>query len=257
LTVCWSALLYAGADAALSHTTAGALWQLLPGPVGPPVHVTVPVNRAPRSRHGLIVHRTRLALAVTGSPPRTSVATTILALCSPPGRPGDVTAVLGRAAQRYPGALREARDEVLRRPTFRRRNDFLAAADDALGGAHSALERLYLVDVERAHGLPNGERQRSVDGTHEDVYYREFRTIAELDGRVHRLADIGWRDMARDNASVVRGEVTLRFGWADVRHRPCAVAGQVAAVLRTRGWTGRPVGCRPGCAVERARFGPL
>ena len=44
--------------------------------------------------------------------------------------------------------------------------------------------------------------------------------------------------MARDNRSALRSETTLRYGWADVTGRRCAVARQVASLLRDRGWTG-------------------
>ena len=133
---------------------------------------------------------------------------------------------------------------------LRWRKEFLAAAQDVAGGAHSELERRYLVDVERAHGLPTGLRQLAVGGTRQDVHYDGLATTVELDGRVvHQLSDAAWRDMVRDNSAAVRGVTTLRYGWQDVRHRPCAVAAQVASVLRANGWTGRPRPCGPGCPV--------
>jgi very-short-patch-repair endonuclease len=134
-------------------------------------------------------------------------------------------------------------------PNLKWRSELLAAADDVGVGAHSVLERHYLVDVERAHRLPIGERQRVVGDTHQDVLYREYRTTAELDGRLHRPVEASWRDMRRDNAAAVRGEMTLRYGWADVRHRSCAVAAEVGTVLRARGWPGKPIPCGPKCAV--------
>jgi len=250
MTICWTALLYAGAGALLSHTTAGVLWQLIPGTVTRPVHVSVPVTRAPRSRRGLIVHRTSLPLEAAGDPPRTSVATTVVALCGRARRPADVTAILGRAAQRHPGSVQRAQEIAQGVRNLKWRSELLAAADDVIGGAHSVLERHYLLDVERAHRLPEGERQRAVGNTRQDVYYRKFTTVAELDGRVvHQQIDAAWRDMRRDNAAALRKEMTLRYGWLDVRHNPCAVAAEVAAVLRARGWQGRPVPCRKGCAV--------
>ena len=115
---------------------------------------------------------------------------------------------------------------------------------------HSELERRHLVDVERAHGLPTGRRQRAAGKTRQDAYYDEFATVVELDGRVvHVLSDASWRDMVRDNATAERGETTLRYGWQDVRHRPCEVAAQMANVLRANGWTGHARPCRPGCPV--------
>lgn len=121
-------------------------------------------------------------------------------------------------------------------------------------GVHSALERRYLIDVERAHGLPAGSRQRAVGGTHQDVYYDTFATVVELDGRaVHGTTEAARRDRQRDTLTLVRGDVTLRYGWDDVRHRPCAVAAEVATVLRSRGWQGHPRPGRPGCQVGQGR----
>ncbi len=55
---------------------------------------------------------------------------------------------------------------------------------DVAAGAQSALEIEYLRDVERAHGLPDGERQQPSGRTWQDVRYRRFSTIVELDGRL-------------------------------------------------------------------------
>ncbi len=49
--------------------------------------------------------------------------------------------------------------------------------------------------------------------------------------------------MRRDNAALLGGEVTLRYGWSDVTERPCEVAWQVAALLTRCGWQGMPVRC--------------
>jgi very-short-patch-repair endonuclease len=112
------------------------------------------------------------------------------------------------------------------------------------------LELRYLRDVERPHRLPAGRRQRGVAGTWQDVWYEEFTTVVELDGRLgHAEAQGGWRDMARDNAAAVRSEVTLRYGWADVTTRPCEVAAQVAEVLRNRGWPRTPRKCGDSCRL--------
>lgn len=51
-------------------------------------------------------------------------------------------------------------------------------------------------------------------------------------------------------AMLVDGHATLRYGHADVFHRPCAVAEEQARVLTARGWTGRPRSCGPGCRVH-------
>jgi len=126
-----------------------------------------------------------------------------------------------------------------------------AALDDAAAGCHSPLELRYFRDVERRHGLPRGVRQRARSRRggrwYDDVSYDEFRTVVELDGRVAHPEDRRWRDMARDNAGVASGRSVLRYGPADVTVRPCAVASQVAAVLRRNGWPGAPTPCGASC----------
>ena len=124
---------------------------------------------------------------------------------------------------------------------------------DVEQGVRSNLEYRYVRDVERAHGLPRAERQvRVVRGgrvCYLDNLYRECLVGVELDGLVAHPPGERWRDFRRDNAGVADGIVTLRYGWADVTGRPCEVAGQVAAVLRRRGWAGRALACGPSCAV--------
>lgn len=76
------------------------------------------------------------------------------------------------------------------------------------------------------------------------MLYDEFATIVELDGQLHIARR--FRDMRRDNAALLDGEVTLRYGWSDVTARPCQVAWEVAALLTSRGWSGLPTRC-PRC----------
>lgn len=112
-----------------------------------------------------------------------------------------------------------------------------------LEGIESTLEHRYLVDVERPHALPRGVRQVSlVARSRTDVWCDEADLLVELDGRVGHI-DRAFRDMHRDNANASRGGITLRYGSADVRGRPCEVARQVAEVLLDRGWKGSPRPC--------------
>jgi very-short-patch-repair endonuclease len=93
-----------------------------------------------------------------------------------------------------------------------------------------------------------GSRQYAVTRaggrTYDDVRYAEFGVVVELDGRAAHPDETRWRDMARDNASVVDGRRVLRYGWADVASQPCEVAAQVATVLGVAGWRGMLRRCR-------------
>ncbi|TQS41267.1 hypothetical protein [Cryptosporangium phraense] len=247
----WVALLHAGEGALLSHRTAGALWRLLPERARYPIHVLIPADRRVRSRRGIVVHRTRVPAEPVGSPPRTGAARTAIDLCARAKNLTEIAGILGQLAQCQPDAIETARNLLAVAPTLPRRADIAAVLDDVAGGAHSALEWHYLVDVERAHGLPTGDRQRPLGGSRQDVHHREYRTTVELDGRVvHQPSRAAWHDRARDNAAASRGEMTLRYGWADVRDRPCAVAAEVAAVLRVGGWPGGLRRCGSVCRVS-------
>jgi hypothetical protein len=142
---------------------------------------------------------------------------------------------------------------VRRRTRLANRQDLVEILACAGDGVESPLEYHYLRDVERAHGLPAGTRQavarvagRSV---RRDVYYREYRVLVELDGQVGHSGEDRFRDFRRDNAALVSGDVTLRYGFYDVRRNSCAVARQVATVLTARGWHDALTRC-PRCPSD-------
>ncbi len=143
------------------------------------------------------------------------------------------------------------------RGTLRWRAAVLESLMDVEQGVRSNLEHRYIRDVERAHGLPRARRQVRVgrDGRvcYLDGLYGEGLVGLELDGLVAHPPGERWRDFRRDNAGAADGIVTLRYGWADVTGRPCEVAGQVAAVLRWRGWAGQVRACGPTCAASVPR----
>jgi very-short-patch-repair endonuclease len=235
----WAALLYAGPGALLSHATSAAVWGLRPREDGP-VDVVIPNGRKARTQVPLVrIHRSRLdadPVCAERDPPRTSVEATVFDLA---GSLGDQLTLLARAMQLRLTTEPRLLAELDRRRTQRWRPLLREALGGVAEGAESVLELRYLRDVERAHGLPPGERQRSADSTFQDVYYPGFRLVVELDGRLgHADPGSAWRDMARDNRSALRSETTLRYGWADVTGRRCAVARQIASLLRDRGWTG-------------------
>ncbi|MDO5533652.1 MAG: hypothetical protein Q4F65_03240 [Propionibacteriaceae bacterium] len=126
----------------------------------------------------------------------------------------------------------------------RERSERLDVLGDLLG-LESGLEFRYARDVERAHGLPVGERQASVSaGTRSDVRLAAWHTLIELDGRLGHDGSGVFRDAWRDNAHAIGSDVTLRYGSVAVRSRPCSVAFQIAARLRNQGWTGSLRRCR-------------
>jgi hypothetical protein len=149
---------------------------------------------------------------------------------------------------------------LLARPTLRRRRMLLEILDDVASGAYSALERRYLVRVERRHCLPTGRRQRRVvSGSrvyYRDVEYAGTNTEVELDGRLgHESPGDRWADLERDLSAALNGDLTLRVGWRQVLDA-CRLAALVAQVLAARGWTGVPRRCAPKCPVGSGESQP-
>ena len=147
------------------------------------------------------------------------------------------------------------RAELATRPRQRWRSLLLDLLADVADGVQSPLERRYLQRVERAHGLPRGERnhQEGGPGTHlyRDVRYRQYCLLIELDGLEAHPGRHAHRDRRRDNRSARDEHTTLRYGWHEVTGEPCDVAVEVAEVLAARGWTDPPRRCGPGCTIPR------
>jgi hypothetical protein len=120
---------------------------------------------------------------------------------------------------------------------------------DLRDGACSVLERGYLHRVERAHGLPPGQRQcrsRATGRTTEiDVRYPAQHVIVEIDGGAfHDGAAARDRDAMRDLAeAAVGGDLTVRVTYGMVFRDQCRTAHRLAALLRRNGWTGTITRC--------------
>ncbi len=246
----WAALLVCGPDAVLSHETAAALSGLIPEP-GAEVHVSVPLTRRVAPRPGIVVHRSMYALAHPAvRPPRTRIDDTVIDLTQ---AGGSLDAAAGWLVRAVGGRLTTAGRllaTIGARTRIRWRRELAGILADVADGCHSMLELRYLRRVERAHGLPRGRRQHRRGRWYDDVEYADFGVCVEVDGRIVHPAESAFRDHQRDNAAVLTGARVLRYGFGDVTHRPCAVAQEVAAVLRSGGWRGRPRGCGPTCPLK-------
>jgi hypothetical protein len=255
----WAAVLRAG-DAVLGHHSAAEVAGLIDQPTDP-IHVSVPSHRRVSTLPGIVVHRSsRLTVArhPTRLPPQTRIEETVVDLTQVSQTLEQALGWVTRACGRRLTRSERIVEALAARKKVRWRGELLAATGDAGTGSHSPLELRYLRDVERAHRLPAGSRQHAVarpGGRHyDDVRYTEFGVVVELDGRTAHPDEARWRDMRRDNASVLDGCRTLRYGWADVAAQPCLVAAQVAAVLRAAGWPGWGRPCRLGCAMIAETF---
>ncbi len=257
----WAAVLSAGPGAILSHETAAELHRLADQPADL-IYVTVPRERRVVAAEGVSIYRSARALeAVQGHayPPRTKIEETVLDLIATAATFDDVCGWVTRAFARDLTDEAGLRQAMSARTKVRWRADLGELIAAAAGGDHSVLEYRYDRDVERAHGLPQASRQVPFTGPggrrgFRDRVYVGYGVVVELDGRLAHPADRQWKDKARDNAAAVGGQLPLRYGWTQVRYRPCEIAVEVATVLRRQGWTGRPRPCSPGCPVQRAAF---
>lgn len=237
----WAGLLLGGSQACLGFEAAGYL-QGLVAKEPEQIRIFVPPTSAPVTRLPWVFVRSSRRSA--GEPSLTSVPETLLDLCSEATEDGVARYLADALHDRLASA-----EGVLRALEARRRYRHRRLIKDVLGdvvaGVGSALERRYVVDVERAHGLPTALRQARPTGRHAaDNLYRSFRLIVELDGRAFHRGAAVIRDQQRDVDHAGAGLITFRFGWSDVTTNPCLVAQAVAQALMANGWLGPLTPCR-------------
>jgi hypothetical protein len=260
----WAALRRAGPGAMLSHETAAEVHGLTDKPSAK-IHITVPTSRRPAQQRpipGLVIHRSnqsRPARLPEWQLPRTRIEDTVFDLVASARTFDEAYGWISRALSEGLVTADMLREALSTRSRIRWRVWLTEALADAEEGAYFPLERRYARDVERAHGLPQAERQarRTIDGrTHyKDNWYSEHRVCVELDGPTYHQNERVQQDKRRDNLNLaVDVAQTYRFGPVDVTERACESAAMVAATLRRRGWLGQPHPCRqPGCKVGRQR----
>lgn len=243
----WAGVLACGPDAALC---------LLDVP-GPLVHVAVDTTRRVTPPPGVRLHRVgALAERVrwSASPPRVLPEHDVLLAVGFATEEDEVVRLLtGAVGDRSTTAAR-IRAAVASYPRLRQRRLVLAVLDDVERGTQSVLERRYLRDVERAHGLPAAtwQRRRLVAGRTEyaDATYAPQQVSVEIDGRAaHEGWDAENRDGRRDLDQAAAGWTTVRLRSRQVMRDACETAARLAALLQARGWSGSPRPCGPGCPV--------
>jgi hypothetical protein len=219
-----------------------------------PIHVAVDAARRATPPAGVVVTR-RVALDSRAllhlSPPRLRIDEALLDVASECPDEASAVALLADACQEGATTAARLHSTLTARRRLPHRRLLLSLLDDVARGTMSVLERRYLQQVERSHGLPVARRQVRVvvrrGVTFRDVEYSDFGLVVELDGRLaHSGPRRAWTDLERDVAGMVRGEATLRLGWQHVLE-PCRASLLVAVLLRSRGWRGRVMPCRPGC----------
>jgi hypothetical protein len=238
----------------------------LPDPPPAVIHIAVAPGRNLRPLQRIILHRTpdfETRAELHRSPPAIRLEHAMIdVIADDLGRRQvrEAFAVLARICS----TRRTSPERILQTLAVRQRVTGRATLEamlaDLRDGACSVLERGYLHRVERAHGLPAGERQThstaTGHSTYQDVRYRKQGVVVELDGRAfHDSADERDRDALRDLAELSRsGLVTTRVTYGLVYGDACRTASLIADLLRQRGWRGRPR-CCPNCPAGLALTG--
>jgi hypothetical protein len=178
------------------------------------------------------------------SPPRLRVEEATLDVAAHTAAELDVVGLLADVCQRRRTTALRLLEALDARERIPRRGWLRAVLRDIADGTHAVLEHGYLVRVERAHGLPRGQRQHAAASgptRFRDVVYPPYGLAVEPDGRLHHdSADARDADLDRDLDAAVDGLDTVRLGWGKVYGRPCRTAARIAILLRQRGWTGTP-----------------
>jgi len=222
-----AALLYCGAEAALSHTTAAWWWRLID--VAPrTVHITVPGRR--RSLPTVRVHHARGArVAIHNHLPVTDVPRTLLDLAAALSF-ADLRRTLAEA-DHLQLLHRGAVEAQLGRGRRGSRNLRLALTHHLPSLAHtlSVLEERFLLLCEDA-GVPLPEVNVLVAGLKVDALWRARRLVVELDGHdAHGYPAAAERDRRRELTLRDAGYDVRRYTWQQVTEQ----ADRVIADLRT------------------------
>jgi hypothetical protein len=245
----------------VSHETAAEVHGIIDKPRGATIHITVPLRRRPapkRPIRGVVIHRSDQSKQQFLGPfnlPRTRIEDTVLDLVAASPTFDQAYTWITRAVSRQHVSVSLLRTALGSRRRFRWREWLDDAFDDAKDGVDSPLERRYVRDVERAHGLPKSQRQarRQFSGKahYRDNWYAEYRVVVEIDGPSYHQNERVQQDKDRDNLNLAIDDVrTYRFGPVDVTERVCETAAMVGTTLRRNGWHGSPRPCRrAGCVV--------
>jgi hypothetical protein len=256
----WAAVLWAGRYAMLSHQTAAEMLKL-GGRPDDDIHVTVPAARRVDAVPGIRVHRTRRAFQLVLAEyavPCTSVEETALDMVDLSDSFDEMCGWVTRALSRDKNRGVKLRDAMAKRGRLRWRSILGPMIDATISGDNSVLEHRYDRDVERAHGLPEPDRQvpfTKPDGKQgfRDRAYPGYHVVVELDGVLYHSREKVWEDKERDNAAIESGYEPLRYGWRHVTQLACMTAVQVARVLTANGWTGLAQPCSVRCPIRQAR----
>jgi very-short-patch-repair endonuclease len=220
-----AAVLAVGHDAAISHRSAAAMWEILPAADDDGVEVTV-TRGHPRDRPGIRIHRSRrLEYSLNAGVPVTTPLRTLRDLAAT-----SLTRDLERAIEEA-----QVRRLVTRQQVERLRGRSAAAARGRQPSLTRSEAERRLLRLVRAAQLPPPRTNVRV-GHHEvDFLWPHERVIVEVDGfAFHSSRTAFERDRAKDRALHAAGYVVLRITWRQLVDEPEAVVAALAAALAHR-----------------------
>lgn len=226
-----AAVLAVGAGAALSHSSAAALWRI--GEPSEPIEVSVVPART-IARPGIRVHRRPACVAdrvvLHRSIAVTNPVQTLVDLATRLSA-GHLEDLIGRADRIDlcdPEKLLDAVCRFERAPGVRRLRSVLE--HHTLTLTDSQLERRFLPIARRA-GLGPSLTQQRVNGFRVDFFWPELGLVVETDGlRYHRTPARQAADARRDQTHVAAGLTPLRFTHAQVTYEPARVEATLRRV---------------------------
>jgi very-short-patch-repair endonuclease len=227
-----TAVLSCGADAALSHRSAAALWEIGVEARG---SITVSVRRSIGvQRTGLRVYRRRSLQAEEivrrDLIPVTTPVRTLIDLATELG-PTAVERAVNEADKRDltdPETLRAALEKRAGQPGVPALRRLLDARTFRL--SDSDLEILFR-PIAAAAGLSPPLTKQWLNGFEVDFYWPELGLVVETDGlRYHRTASTQTRDARRDRAHTLAGLTPLRFTHYEIKHEPRRVRLELSRI---------------------------
>lgn len=229
----WAAVLAYAPEGVLSHTSAGAAWELMRSSA---VHVIV--GRSGRARRpGVVLHHRRLVAAdevtTLRGLPITTPARTLLDLAASGLNRTRLELAVDRAERQRVLDFADLQRLLARyaggagTPSLKA---VLASYSDPLD-IRSALEELVLVLCD-AHGLPRPLVNCAIEGAVRDFCWPSRRLVVEADSYAwHRSPSALNADRERDVVLTLAGWGVLRFTHAQVTRRPGWVTRSIRAAL--------------------------
>ncbi|MGI9629133.1 MAG: endonuclease domain-containing protein [Longimicrobiales bacterium] len=231
-----AAVLACGDGAALSHRTAGTLWELVrPRREAGLIDVSAPRTvRGPS--HGVRLHRvSRLDPDQVVSKfglPLTSISRTLVDLAATVEL-AELEQALARAERRDTLTRGDIESQLTQQPG-RPGNGVLAALLALTSGpslTRSEAEAL-LLSLLRKGDLPRPETNAIIEGFEVDFLWRGQRLVVEIDGYVyHRGRNAFESDRQRDAKLTAAGLRVMRVTWRQLTQKPEAVLARVVRAL--------------------------